>query len=183
MTASDAPDAADAADAGSQPQHAFPEAEFAILRRRELLGDWAAPLDSDGRLGPAALAELRREAHIVHRQLTPIWRRKTNHSRLLLLDTPLGDGLTLHDLLAEAPHPGGPGTTSDIEDDRLRLVLAGLDAAEQAVVLALAHPGVTTWSEAAAFAGTTEAFGERVRRKVRRLVRRLQPADVTGAER
>ncbi|MFJ4031460.1 MULTISPECIES: hypothetical protein [Streptomyces] len=34
-----------------------------------------------------------------HRQLTPVWRRRTGQVRLLLPDTPLGDGLPLYDLV------------------------------------------------------------------------------------
>ena len=91
-------------------------------------------------------------------------------------------GLTFHDLLASAPASHGPVASDDFEDWRLNIVLAGLEVAEQAVVLALAHPGVATWSEAATLVGSPTEFGERVRRKVRKLVRRLQggPADEAG---
>jgi hypothetical protein len=145
-----------------------------------LLGSWAAPLGSDGELSLAALDELQREARAVHRQLTPVWRRKVNRSRLLLLETPLGEGLTLLDLLAAAPAPEDPA--DDLEDERLLFVLDGLEPVERPVVFALAHPGVATWAEAAVFAGTTEVFGERVRRKVRKLVHRLQLANTAGTE-
>ncbi|MGW0477425.1 hypothetical protein [Streptomyces coeruleorubidus] len=52
-----------------------------------LLGDWADPLYDQGHLTPDALDKLRSEASVIHRQLTPVWRRKVNQSRLLLLDT------------------------------------------------------------------------------------------------
>ncbi|MFJ9692650.1 hypothetical protein [Kitasatospora sp. NPDC101183] len=145
-----------------------------------LLGNWADPLNGGGELSPAALAELRSEAGTIHRQLTPIWRRKTSRARLLLLDTPLGNNSTLYDLLAAAPAPDDPADT--LEDERLLLILRDLHPAERQVVLALAHPGVTTWKDAAAFAGATTAFGERVRRKVRKLAGPRRSVPATGSE-
>ncbi|MGI5142606.1 MULTISPECIES: hypothetical protein [unclassified Streptomyces] len=138
-----------------------------------LLGNWADPLYHQGRLTLDDLNKLRSEASVIHRQLTPVWRRKINRSRLLLLDTPLGDGLTLYDLVpgqADADTGVEPG----FEDPRLTEILEALSPAERAVALALADPGVTTWAEAAVAAGATqpELQGERVRRKVKRLAAR-----------
>lgn len=65
-----------------------------------LLGNWADPLYDQGHLTPDALDRLKSEASVVHRQPTPVWRRKVNQPRLLLLDTPLGNGLTLYDLIS-----------------------------------------------------------------------------------
>lgn len=134
-----------------------------------LLGNWADPLYSQGRLAPDDLNRLRSEARVIHRQLQPVWRRKVNRSRLLLLDTPLGDGLTLYDLVAGEAADAGVDTC--FEDPRLIEILNALSPAELKVTLALASPGVTNWPEAAMAAGAAEPKlqGERVRRKVKRL--------------
>jgi hypothetical protein len=139
-----------------------------------LLGNWAAPLYDQGHLTPDALDELRSEASVIHRQLTPVWRRKANQSRLLLLDTPLGDGLTLYDLVC-GQAAVDPGFETDFQDWRLTEILKALSPAERAVTLALGARGVTTWAEAAMAAGAAdpERQGEKVRRKVKRLVRRI----------
>ncbi|WP_328508289.1 hypothetical protein OG981_53785 [Streptomyces mirabilis] len=138
-----------------------------------LLGNWADPLYDQGHLTPDALEKLKSEASVIHRQLTPVWRRKVNHSRLLLLDTPLGDGLTLSDLVSGQAAPG-TGVEVGFEDPRLNTILKALSPAERAVTLALATNGVTTWAEAAMAAGATqpEIQGEKVRRKVKRLAAR-----------
>ncbi|MFF1968963.1 hypothetical protein ACFVW5_36115 [Streptomyces sp. NPDC058232] len=138
-----------------------------------LLGNWADPLYDQGHLTPDALEKLKSEASVIHRQLTPVWRRKVNHSRLLLLDTPLGDGLTLYDLVSGQAAPG-TGVEVGFEDPRLNTILKALSPAERAVTLALATNGVTTWAEAAMAVGATqpEIQGEKVRRKVKRLAAR-----------
>ncbi|MFG3517674.1 hypothetical protein [Streptomyces bobili] len=135
-----------------------------------LLGDWCAPLLTDGLLPVTALGALKAEARTLHRQLVPIWRRRTRHGRVLSLDADLGDGLSLHDLVATdvdllTHTPGGV-----FEDERLDRVLHALLPDEQRVVLAYAEGEGITWTEAAAVAGAAdpEAFGERVRRKAKR---------------
>ncbi|WP_369394796.1 hypothetical protein AB5J72_50395 [Streptomyces sp. CG1] len=55
-----------------------------------LLGDWTAPLASEGRLTLDAIGALRGEIRTIHRQLMPLWRRRTGGSRVLLLETPWG---------------------------------------------------------------------------------------------
>ncbi|MFD5164020.1 hypothetical protein ACFWMJ_39250 [Streptomyces hawaiiensis] len=137
-----------------------------------LLGGWADPLYDQGHLTPEALDKLRSEASVIHRQLTPVWRRKVNQSRLLLLDTPLGDGLTLYDLVC-GQDAADPGLEAGFEDSRLIEILKALSPAERAVTLALGARGVTTWAEAAMAAGAAEPErqGEKVRRKVKRLAR------------
>jgi hypothetical protein len=135
-----------------------------------LLGNWADLLYDQGHLTPEALDKLKSEASVIHRQLTPVWRRKVNQSRLLLLDTPLGDGLTLYDLICEQA-AAGTGFETCFEDSRLTEILNALSPAERAVTLALGARGVTTWAEAAMAAGAAEPEkqGEKVRRKVKRL--------------
>ncbi|MEV7085580.1 hypothetical protein AB0O07_06745 [Streptomyces sp. NPDC093085] len=141
-----------------------------------LLGSWADPLHEQGHLTPDALKELRSEIKAINRQLTPVWRRKVNKSRLWLLDTPLGDGLTLYDLVAD--QAADAGVEVAFEDPRLVEVLEALSPVERAVTLALTHPGVTTWAKAAIAAGAAhpERLGEQVRRKVKRLAKRCASA-------
>ncbi|MER5914990.1 hypothetical protein ABT124_32135 [Streptomyces sp. NPDC001982] len=139
-----------------------------------LLGNWADPLYDQGRLTPDALSKLKSEASVINRQLTPVWRHKVNQARLLLLDTPLGDGLALYDLV---PGQAAPGTEVEagFDDPRLTEILEALSPAERAVTLALATPGVTTWAEAAMAAGAAQPKrrGEQVRRKVKGLAARI----------
>ncbi|WP_333738216.1 hypothetical protein [Streptomyces sp. IBSBF 2806] len=136
-----------------------------------LLGPWFDPLMANGYLPPTAFGELRAEARTLHRQLVPIWRRRTRHGRVLSLDAALGNGLSLYDLVAAdvdlLAHTAG-GVS---EDGRLDAVLRGLSPKERQVVYAYAEGGGTSWTEAATAAGASEpeAFGERVRRKVKRL--------------
>jgi hypothetical protein len=136
-----------------------------------LLGDWALPLDTPDGLHISAVAALRAEALTIHRQLTPLWRRRVNRSRVLLLDTPLGEGITLYDLVIGSPCSQTPTPGAEPDDVRLLSVLAALQPVERAVALAWAHPAVATWTQAALVAGATDplALGERVRRKLKRL--------------
>ncbi|MFD8726086.1 hypothetical protein ACFV2H_51340 [Streptomyces sp. NPDC059629] len=135
-----------------------------------LLGDWCEPLLRTGYLPATALGALKAEARTVHRQLVPVWRRRTRHGRVLSLDADLG-GLSLHDLVAAdldlLTHTAG----GVFEDERINALLRGLAPAERATVFAYAEGEGTTWAEAAAATGASDpvAFGERVRRKVKRL--------------
>ncbi|MFC8840068.1 hypothetical protein ACFT8Q_08065 [Streptomyces griseoincarnatus] len=136
-----------------------------------LLGNWADPLEQHGRLSPDALGVLKSEARALHRGLVPLWKRRTRHGRVLSLDAALGDGLSLYDLVPAdvdllTHTPGGV-----FEDERLNAVLRALESAERQVVFAYAEGAGTTWTEAAEAVGAAdpEAFGERVRRKAKRL--------------
>ncbi|MFE7070440.1 hypothetical protein ACFU96_10170 [Streptomyces sp. NPDC057620] len=136
-----------------------------------LLGPWCDPLWQTGALPTTALGALKAEARTIHRQLVPVWRRRTRHGRVLSLDAALGDGMSLHDLVAAEVDVLEQVAATDFTDERIQAMLHRLDAAERQVVLAYAYGEGTTWTEAAAVAGATdpEAFGERVRRKTRRL--------------
>ncbi|MEU8911752.1 hypothetical protein [Streptomyces nigrescens] len=138
-----------------------------------LIGQWAAPLHREGHLSLEALGRLRSEAQAIHRQLRPVWRRKISGSRLLLLDTPLGDGLTLYDLVADYPaREHGPALEVEPDEPRLAALLRALTPAERVVAWSWAHPGVATWSDAALLSGAADpdTVGEKVRRRVRYLV-------------
>jgi hypothetical protein len=136
-----------------------------------LLGPWCDPLASTGHLPATTVGTLRAEARTRHRQAVPLWRRRTRHGRVLSLDASLGDGLSLHDLVAADLHHLAHTTGGVFDDERLNSVLRGLAPAERQVVFAYAEGEGTTWTEAAAVAGAADpdAFGERVRRKTRRL--------------
>jgi hypothetical protein len=135
------------------------------------LGSWCEPFFDTGHLSATALGALKAEARAVHRQLVPVWRRRTRHGRVLSLDAALGDGLSLYDLVAADVDLLAHTTGGVFDDERLNTVLRGLHPAERAVVFAYAKSDARTWTEAATAAGATEpeALGERVRRKTRRL--------------
>ncbi|MFJ4790814.1 hypothetical protein [Streptomyces sp. NPDC088794] len=135
-----------------------------------LAGPWCDPLWATGELSSTALDLLRAEARALHRQLVPMWRRRTRHGRVLSLDADLG-GLTLHDLVAAETGYLAHTAGGVFEDERLNRVLSALDPVERQVIFAYAEGEGTTWTEAAAAAGAADpdAFGERVRRKAKRL--------------
>ncbi|WP_105973666.1 hypothetical protein [Streptomyces geranii] len=141
-----------------------------------LLGDWCEPLLRTGHLPATAFGALRAEARTLHRQLVPEWRRRIRRGRVLSLDAPLGDGLSLYDLVVYEVDFLAHTAGGVFEDERLNAVLRGLDPVERAVVVAYAEGEATTWTEAAAVAGVAdpEAFGERVRRKAKRLAAEKQ---------
>ncbi|MFI5689929.1 hypothetical protein [Streptomyces sp. NPDC051636] len=134
-----------------------------------LLGGWCEPLLRTGHLPCTALGALKAEARTVHRQLVPVWRRRTRHGRVLSLDADLG-GLSLYDLVAADVDYLAHTAGGVFEDERLNAVLRALTEEERRVVFAYAEDEGTTWTEAAAAAGAPDpqAFGERVRRKARR---------------
>ncbi|MFF8696379.1 hypothetical protein ACF08W_29610 [Streptomyces sp. NPDC015144] len=151
-----------------------------------LMGEWASTLYTHGTIRRGALDQLMRDVREIHRQLTPLWRRRCAGERLLSLDAPVLDsGLTLGDLIASGPDPADAlgGTLPD--DPRVLSVLNQLSPLERAVALAWSRPRTTSWTEAAAdilaldalaspghrkYAGLdAQALGERVRRKLKRL--------------
>ncbi|MFJ7242651.1 hypothetical protein ACIQWB_36775 [Streptomyces olivaceus] len=139
-----------------------------------LLGNWADPLVQQQVLTPQAVSVLRAEARTIHRQLAPLWRRRTSHGRVLSLDADLGDGYCLYDLLTAqpSPHPDAAALATLIDDKRAASVLRALTALHCRVVLARAAGDSTTWTEAAAAVGANDpaALGNQVRRRVNRLI-------------
>jgi hypothetical protein len=144
-----------------------------------LLGDWVGSLHTDGRVPAGALKSLEAEARELHRQLTPLWKRKSSGERLWSLDFVVGDDVTVYDLVADGPDPYAVLTGTLPEDPRLVAVLAGLTPAERAVAMAWASPQTTSWADAAAHVIALDPMacagrhpndlGERVRRKLKRL--------------
>lgn len=150
-----------------------------------LVGDWASTLYTHGTIRRGALSRLMREVREIHRQLTPLWRRRCAGERLLSLDVPvLENGLTLADLVAGGPDPADILTGTLPDDPRVLAVLEQLFPIERAVALAWCRSGTSSWTEAAATVltltsqayvqGDAEALGERVRRKLKRLGRRAR---------
>ncbi|MCX4564649.1 hypothetical protein OHA02_52175 [Streptomyces phaeochromogenes] len=138
-----------------------------------LIGGWCDPLASTGYLPAATVGALRAEARRLHRQLVPVWRRRTRHGRVLSLDAELGSGLSLHDLVVCEVDLLAHTAGGVFEEERLNRVLQALTPDEQQVVYVYAEGEGTTWTEAAAAIGAAdpEAFGERVRRKSKRLAK------------
>ncbi len=136
-----------------------------------LLSGWEAPLSETGFLPNSAFGTLKAEARLAHRNLTPVWRRRTRHGRVLSLDAVLAGDLSLYDLVAADIDLLEHTTGGFFEDVRLNAVLRQLDTVELGVVIALAEGMGETWVEAAAVAGVTDPvrFGEHVRRKAKRL--------------
>ncbi|MEU6741363.1 hypothetical protein [Streptosporangium sandarakinum] len=180
-------------DCGCSGSESFPSKQLVLPRGPQwdqavhtaLLGDWADPLTNGGRIDPSVLSRIKSDAQTIHRQLVPIWRRRVRRSRVLLLETQLGDNLTLHDLVAGELRMDDLVFEAAFDDERINTVLAQLDPAERRVAMAWAHPTIATWTEAARFAGATspEAYGERVRRKLKRLGNRYTARSHAAATR
>ncbi|MFH9685827.1 hypothetical protein ACH4LE_05785 [Streptomyces sp. NPDC017413] len=136
-----------------------------------LLSDWDDQLWRTGRLSSRAVGALRAETRAVHRQLVPLWRRRTRHGRVLSLDAGLGSGMSLYELVAADVDLLDRTAGGVYEDARLNGVLRGLKPVERQVLFALAEGEGTTWTEAAAVTGAADPqkLGERVRRKAKRL--------------
>ncbi|MCX4231796.1 hypothetical protein [Streptomyces ortus] len=150
-----------------------------------LIGNWHRALWETGYLPVTALGALKAEVRTIHRQLVPLWRRRTRHGRVLSLDAALGDGLSLYDLVAADVDVLDQVTATDFTDQRIQAMLHNLNVAERQVVLAYAYGEGGTWTEAAAVAGITEpeAFGERMRRKTPTARRRTGPPCRTATPR
>ncbi|MER5966819.1 hypothetical protein [Streptomyces sp. NPDC002057] len=136
-----------------------------------LLGNWADPLYDDGRLTPDALKLFLAEAKVLNNQHKPIWAHETNRQKVRLLDTPLGEGMTLYDVLSEQPADDLP--FEGFEDQRLISIMEALTTDEREVFLCRSLRGVTNWPEAAMAAGHPEpaVMGQHVRRKAKRLAK------------
>jgi hypothetical protein len=133
-----------------------------------LLGDWVNTLGkktTDRNIHDL----LRRHAHAEHRSLQPLWERRVRGKRTALLGQPLGEaGWTVEDLLVERRTPESEVLAAELGDGRLVTVLGKLTPDEQAAARAWATFGVS-WDQAALAVHKQQAFGERVRRKLKRL--------------
>ncbi|WP_329129309.1 MULTISPECIES: hypothetical protein [Streptomyces] len=133
-----------------------------------LLGEWVTKLGT-GRLDDTALIELMQQhAHIEHRHLQPLWERRVRGKRVDVLSRPVGDGLTLADVVSERCTPETLVVDDEFQDRRITAVLGQLAAPEAEMARAWAY-GNDPWPTAAALAGHPARYGERVRTKLKRL--------------
>lgn len=135
-----------------------------------LLGDWVKALGRHLR-GDAEIMELlHRHTEREHRFLQPLWERKTGGRTVRLLEDAVASGVSLRDVITDSRRPEDSLMREEMEDFRILAVLADLAPAERAVAMAYGTQRMT-WSQAAALggAGDPDAFGNRVRRKLRRL--------------
>ncbi|MFD3622328.1 hypothetical protein ACFWWT_45690 [Streptomyces sp. NPDC058676] len=134
-----------------------------------LINDWQIPR---GLWPERHVCNLLADAEHEHLRLTPLWRRRARGQRVLLLDSPLGDGATLYDFVSSPDvDPLENMTGVGFDDPRLARVLNGLNPRELRVVEGFAYHRTRSWADAAACAGepNPEAFGKRVQRKLTRL--------------
>lgn len=137
-----------------------------------LLGDWVNTLGPGLADDRSLETRLRREAAIEHRRHQPVWERRVQGKRVALLEESIGVDMTLADLAIEHRTPETAVVDLEPGDGRLEAILRNLSPAQRHVVMAWAQSGVTSWPDAAWYAGAAdpEAIAEKVRRKVRALV-------------
>ncbi|MET9386178.1 hypothetical protein ABZY09_35220 [Streptomyces sp. NPDC002928] len=136
-----------------------------------LINDWQIPR---GPWPERHVCNLLADAEHEHLQLTPLWRRRARGQRVLLLDSPLGDGATLYDFISSPDgDPLENMTGVGFDNPRLARVLNGLTPRELRVAEAFAHHRRSSWADAAACAGEPDpaAFGKTVQRKLTRLMK------------
>lgn len=150
-----------------------PDTEWLEAVSTALLGSWVDLLDEHllDDAGALGLKQLKRESSVVHRQLKPLWRRKTAGGRLLSLDHPVPGGCTLVDVLADRAAHDEPSVLWEPDADAAACVFSQLSPDEQQVARAWAQSGRASWTEAADLVGVTAHDADNVRRKLRRLGR------------
>ncbi|MFF5313161.1 MULTISPECIES: hypothetical protein [Streptomyces] len=132
-----------------------------------LLGDWVEALGGGCTHDPFITDLLHRHRKTEHKRLQPLWERRVQGKRTAVLSRPVGDGLTLADALPGAQSPEVLLNDAFI-DDRISTVLSQLPHADTEIALSWARTG-DSWAETADSAGQETAYGERVRRKLKRL--------------
>ncbi|MFB6520059.1 hypothetical protein [Streptomyces sp. NPDC056401] len=133
-----------------------------------LLGDWVDRLRDRAADDPALRHLLRREADEAHHQLLPLWEHRTRGQRVTLLSRPVGDGLTLADVVTDRRCPESLLVDDEFQDQRVGAVLRQLAEPEEKVARTWAA-GADSWAVAAVDSAQPAAYGERVRRKLHRL--------------
>ncbi|MEU3620532.1 hypothetical protein ABZ725_51090 [Streptomyces sp. NPDC006872] len=152
-----------------------------------LLCDWVEALGRHLSNDAEIMELLHRHTDRAHRCLQPLWERKSSGRRVRLLDEPVTPGVSLRDVITDHRRPEDHLMLGEVEDPRIRTVLTHLTPSERAVAMTYAMQRMT-WAQAAAEggAGDPEAFGERVRRKLKRLgarrstVKSSAPVPVAG---
>lgn len=132
-----------------------------------LLGDWVALLGTGTATKPYVHDLLRRHAGVQHRYLQPVWEGKIKGERTVLLGQPVDETRTIADLLVEYRTPE-EDLLSRERDMGVATVLKHLSPDEQAMALAWAEYG-DPWPEVANELSHERQFGDKVRRKLRRL--------------
>ncbi|MGI5456409.1 hypothetical protein ACQEWB_25230 [Streptomyces sp. CA-249302] len=133
-----------------------------------LLGEWVKSLGRGTLRDPAVVDLLKSHTQIEHRHLQPLWERKVNGRRTSLLSRPVGGDLTVRDLLVEHRTPETEVLHNEHES-RVNTVLHGLAPDEAIVATRWAEAPDLSWQQAALSEQFPETFGERVRRKLKRL--------------
>ncbi|MER5763537.1 hypothetical protein [Streptomyces sp. NPDC002082] len=133
-----------------------------------LLGDWVDALHDRAVDDPALRHLLRREADEAHHQMLPLWEHRTRGQRVTLLSRPVGDGLTLADVVTDRRCPESLLLDDEFQDPRVGAVLRQLAEPEEKVARTWAA-GADSWAVAAVDSAQPAAYGERVRRKLHRL--------------
>ncbi|MEU3620745.1 hypothetical protein ABZ725_52230 [Streptomyces sp. NPDC006872] len=133
-----------------------------------LLGDCVDQLGI-GMTDDLVVAELlRRHSNSEHRQLQPLWERRVHGKNVALLSYPVDDGLSLADVLADPRLLEDTVLKDKFTDSRIDSVLRRLHEAEEDLALGWAR-STDSWAQAALAAGHPDTYGERVRRKLKRL--------------
>ncbi|MFF9301354.1 hypothetical protein [Streptomyces sp. NPDC014764] len=142
-----------------------------------LLGDWVDVLGRRLSKGPEIMELLSRHTGREHLYLQPLWHRQARGRPMRLLEDPVALGVSLRDVITDHRRPEDHLMRSEVADPRLDAVLAHLKPAERAVAMTYATQRVT-WTQAAAEGGASDplSFGERVRRKLKRLGMRHHPS-------
>ncbi|RSS67615.1 hypothetical protein [Streptomyces sp. WAC06128] len=138
-----------------------------------LLGDWVDVLGQRLSKDPEIMELLSRHTNREHRYLQPLWHRQARGRQVRLLEHPVSLGLSLRELITDHRRPEDHLMRSEVADPRLEAVLAHLAPSERAVAMTYATQRVT-WTQAAAESGAKDphVYGERVRRKLKRLGKR-----------
>ncbi|MCB5169936.1 hypothetical protein LG634_34685 [Streptomyces bambusae] len=133
-----------------------------------LLGKWADSLSDPAPDDVGLLNQLRQEARAVHRQLMPLWERKSGPGRVWMLDYLMPSGDDLHDSVSTGYRVEDEILPWEPERKDALAVFNQLKSDEQHVARAYAL-GAGTWAEAAHEARLPEPTGRRVMRKLHRL--------------
>ncbi|MGW7026752.1 hypothetical protein ACWGFX_06100 [Streptomyces xanthophaeus] len=133
-----------------------------------LLGDWVSALGGGAATATTVVSVLRHDAETEHLRLQPLWERRVQGRRTALLGQPVGGTWTLEDLLVDHRTPESQTLAAERSDSRLAVVLRALHPDEESTAWTWAEDG-TGWDRAAVAAGHPASYGERVRRKLKRL--------------
>ncbi|MFE0099912.1 hypothetical protein [Streptomyces sp. NPDC059009] len=147
-----------------------------------LLGEWVHVLGGGVADTPTLVGLLRQDVQAEHRLQQPLWERRIGGQRTALLSGAVGEGLILSDLLVGAASPEDVVLAAELLDPRIVAVLRQLRAPEEVVARLWACTG-DAWAHAAADAGLPPSYGERVRRKLKRLGRRHTDRSAAAAVR